>query len=72
MHVDACLGSFVLPFSTEAEKSDFRVNGVTSISVDPHKYGFAPKGTSVIMYSNKELRSYQYHCVTVRFSFTNL
>jgi sphinganine-1-phosphate aldolase len=37
MHVDACLGSFVLPFSTEAENSDFRVDGVTSISVDPHK-----------------------------------
>lgn len=41
--------------------ADFRLPGVTSISCDTHKYGFAPKGSSVIMYSNKELCHYQYH-----------
>lgn len=40
---------------------DFRVSGVTSISCDTHKYGFAPKGTSVIMYRDAELRRYQYY-----------
>jgi len=40
---------------------DFRVDGVTSISCDTHKYGFAPKGTSVIMYRTQELRRYQYY-----------
>ncbi|KAG0332816.1 hypothetical protein BG004_001088 [Podila humilis] len=64
LHVDCCLGSFMVAF---AEKSgfkmppfDFRVPGVTAISCDPHKYGFAPKGSSIIMYRTKELRRYQY------------
>ena len=39
---------------------DFRVEGVTSISCDTHKYGFAPKGSSVVIYANTELRHYQY------------
>ena len=59
MHVDACLGGFIIPW---AEKSgyplppfDFRLEGVTSISMDTHKYGFAPKGTSVVLYKNSEL-----------------
>lgn len=66
MHVDACLGGFLLPFMDKAfngefkQKFDFRVAGVTSISVDTHKYGFAPKGSSVIMYRSKEIRRFQY------------
>jgi len=43
------------------EPFDFRVRGVTSISCDTHKYGFAPKGSSVIMYRSSELRNYQYY-----------
>ena len=39
---------------------DFRLNGVTSISVDTHKYGFAPKGNSVVLYRSNALRHYQY------------
>ena len=35
---------------------DFRVKGVTTISCDPHKYGYGPKGFSVLMFKNKELR----------------
>ncbi|KDE02507.1 hypothetical protein MVLG_06938 [Microbotryum lychnidis-dioicae p1A1 Lamole] len=64
LHVDCCLGSFLVPFLERAgypaEPFDFRVPGVTSISCDTHKYGFAPKGSSVIMYRSKALRRYQY------------
>lgn len=64
LHVDACLGSFIVPFMEEAGFSiplfDFRVPGVTSISCDTHKYGFAPKGSSIIMYRDNKMRNYQY------------
>jgi len=64
LHVDCCLGGFLLPFMKDAgyllPGFDFSVEGVTSISCDTHKYGFAPKGSSVILYSNKNLRQYQY------------
>ncbi|KAI0075136.1 PLP-dependent transferase [Panus rudis PR-1116 ss-1] len=65
LHVDCCLGSFIMPFLEEAgfpvEPFDFRVEGVTAISCDTHKYGFAPKGNSVIMYRDAELRRHQYY-----------
>ncbi|KAI5481686.1 sphinganine-1-phosphate aldolase [Pseudohyphozyma bogoriensis] len=68
LHVDCCLGSFLVPFlekaGFETEPFDFRVKGVTSISCDTHKYGFAPKGSSVIMYRSKQLRKYQYSVIT--------
>ncbi|SCV03394.1 LAME_0H10066g1_1 [Lachancea meyersii CBS 8951] len=65
LHVDCCLGSFVIAHMERAgfkeiPPFDFRVDGVTSISCDTHKYGFAPKGSSVILYRNGELRRYQY------------
>ena len=64
-HVDACLGGFILPWAEQlgypVPPFDFRVPGVTSISVDTHKYGYAPKGTSVILYRGKNLRRYQYY-----------
>ena len=69
LHVDCCLGSFLLPFLSsagfhspfaETGGCDFKLPGVTSISVDTHKYGFAPKGNSVILYRNKQLRQHQY------------
>jgi sphinganine-1-phosphate aldolase len=64
LHVDACFGGFMLPF-TEAlghatDAWDFRVPGVTSISADLHKYGYAPKGCSVVLYRNAYYRSFQY------------
>ncbi|KAL5082723.1 hypothetical protein RYX36_011144 [Vicia faba] len=59
-HVDLCLGGFVLPFARELGYDippyDFSVKGVTSISVDVHKYGLAPKGTSIVLYRNHEIR----------------
>ncbi|CAI5452240.1 unnamed protein product [Caenorhabditis angaria] len=62
VHVDACLGGFILPFIDNNIKYDFSVPGVSSISADTHKYGLAPKGSSVIMYRNKELLHNQYFC----------
>lgn len=65
LHVDCCLGSFVIAFLSKAgfpsPDFDFRVPGVTSISVDTHKYGFAPKGNSVVLYRTADLRRYQYY-----------
>uniref|UniRef100_A0A3Q2TCG4 sphinganine-1-phosphate aldolase n=1 Tax=Fundulus heteroclitus TaxID=8078 RepID=A0A3Q2TCG4_FUNHE len=64
LHVDACLGGFLIVFMEKAGFSlapfDFRVKGVTSISADTHKYGYAPKGSSVILYSDIKYRQYQY------------
>jgi len=67
-HTDACLGGFVLPFAEklgfDVPVFDFRLKGVTSMSADTHKYGYAAKGTSVIMYRGEELRHFQYYTAT--------
>jgi len=64
LHVDGCLGGFILPWGErlgyDIPRWDFRVPGVTSISADTHKYGYALKGTSVLLYRNADLRRYQY------------
>lgn len=67
-HTDACLGGFVLPWAAElgydVPKFDFRLPGVTSMSCDTHKYGYAAKGTSVVLYRDIELRHNQYFTAT--------
>jgi sphinganine-1-phosphate aldolase len=64
LHVDGCLGGFILPWGERLgyaiPRFDFRVPGVTSISADTHKYGYALKGTSVLLYRDSDLRRYQY------------
>ncbi len=64
-HTDACLGGFILPWAEKlgypVPPFDFRLPGVTSISVDTHKYGYAAKGSSVILYRSLELRRYQFY-----------
>ncbi|KAL6703318.1 Dihydrosphingosine phosphate lyase [Coniothyrium glycines] len=64
LHVDCCLGSFIIPLLPKAgfdyEPFDFRLKGVTSISCDTHKYGFAPKGNSTVLYRSDDFRKYQY------------
>jgi len=64
LHVDACVGGFMLPFMEklgyEVPAFDFSLDGVTSISADLHKYGYAAKGASVILYNDKELRKQQF------------
>jgi glutamate/tyrosine decarboxylase-like PLP-dependent enzyme len=63
-HVDACVGGFMLPFARklgrEVPPFDFAVPGVTSMSADVHKYGWAAKGASVVLYRTRELRRHQF------------
>jgi len=62
-HVDACIGGFLLPYfrrlGEKVPDFDFSVPGVTSISMDLHKYAYTPKGASLILYRKKDLRKYQ-------------
>eukprot|EP00544_Gedaniella_sp_CCMP2646_P012986 CAMPEP_0202500582 /NCGR_PEP_ID=MMETSP1361-20130828/33610_1 /ASSEMBLY_ACC=CAM_ASM_000849 /TAXON_ID=210615 /ORGANISM="Staurosira complex sp., Strain CCMP2646" /LENGTH=601 /DNA_ID=CAMNT_0049133083 /DNA_START=44 /DNA_END=1849 /DNA_ORIENTATION=+ len=64
LHVDACLGGFVLPFAQklgyDIPKFDFECPGVTSMSADAHKFAYACKGISIVLYRNEELRHAQY------------
>ena len=59
-HVDACMGGMMLPFMEQLGEPvppwDFRVPGITSISADLHKYGYTPKGASVILYAEEARR----------------
>ncbi len=67
-HTDACLGGFILPWAEKLKYNvpsyDFRLPGVTSMSADTHKYGYAAKGTSVVLYRGNELRQFQYFTTT--------
>lgn len=68
VHVDSCLGGFLVAFMAEAgypvPLCDFRLPGVTSISADTHKYGFTPKGSSIILYRNRKFLHHQYTVTT--------
>jgi sphinganine-1-phosphate aldolase len=69
LHVDGCLGGFILPWGQELGYPnipifDFRIPGVTSISADTHKYGYGLKGTSVLSFRDKPLRNSQYFFMT--------
>ena len=68
LHVDGCLGGFILPWGQELGYDiplfDFRVAGVTSISADTHKYGYGLKGSSVLAVRDKSLRNSQYFYLT--------
>jgi sphinganine-1-phosphate aldolase len=68
LHVDGCLGGFLLPFGRELGYDipafDFTVPGVTTISADTHKYGYALKGTSVLAFADQSLRNSQYFYLT--------
>ncbi|HEY4310067.1 MAG TPA: aminotransferase class V-fold PLP-dependent enzyme [Pirellulales bacterium] len=66
-HVDACLGGYFLPWAEKlgypVPVFDFRLPGVTSMSCDTHKYGYAAKGTSVVLYRGRDLRHYQFFTI---------
>jgi sphinganine-1-phosphate aldolase len=68
LHVDGCLGGFILPFGQELGYDipvfDFRLPGVTTMSADTHKYGYAFKGSSVLLFRDKALRDGQYFFLT--------
>ena len=67
-HTDGCLGGFILPWAArlgyDVPPFDFRLPGVTSMSADTHKFGYAAKGTSVVLYRGAELRHHQYFTFT--------
>jgi sphinganine-1-phosphate aldolase len=67
-HTDACLGGFILPFlkrlGHKIPDFDFSVPGVTSISADIHKYGYAAKGASTVIYRDVALRKFQFYVYT--------
>lgn len=67
-HVDACVGGFMLPFVRKLgypiRDFDFAVPGVTSMSADLHKYGYAAKGASLVLYRSAELRRHQFFVYT--------
>ncbi len=68
LHVDACLGGFLLPFLEKIGEPirawDFRVPGVTSISADLHKYGFAAKGASTLTFRSMDYMKHQFFVYT--------
>jgi glutamate/tyrosine decarboxylase-like PLP-dependent enzyme len=68
LHVDACIGGFMLPFARKLGYAipdwDFLLPGVTSISSDLHKYAYAAKGASVVLYRDAELRKHQFYVYT--------
>lgn len=68
LHVDGCLGGFILPWGRELgydiEAFDFSVRGVTSMSADTHKYGYGFKGTSVVLFRDTAVRNSQYFYLT--------
>ncbi|QYG91521.1 aspartate aminotransferase family protein [Iamia sp. SCSIO 61187] len=68
LHVDGCLGGFILPWGQELGWDipvfDFRLPGVTTISADTHKYGYGFKGSSVLAFRDKALRNSQYFFLT--------
>ncbi len=68
MHVDACVGGMLSPFvrrlGYDVPEFDFAVDGVSSISVDLHKYGFSAKGASTLLFRNAKLQE----CLGFQFS----
>lgn len=63
IHIDMCLGGFLVPFLNDPVTNQPLLNipkGVTTISVDAHKYGLAGKGSSVLLYSSAEIRKHQF------------
>lgn len=68
VHVDACIGGFVLPWVEKlghaVPRWDFRVPGVTSISADVHKYGYGAKGASVVVYRSMDYLKHQFFIAT--------
>jgi len=73
-HVDGCVGgihlSFMRKLGYDLPDFDFKVPGVTSISADLHKYGYAAKGASCVMYRNKDIRKYQIFACTDTTAYT--
>lgn len=68
LHVDACVGGWLLPYwrrlGAPVPAFDLSVDGVSSLSVDLHKYAFCPKGASVVLYRDAALRKHHFYACT--------
>ena len=64
VHVDACIGGFALPWWPDLPAWNFAVPGVTSLSADLHKYGYSPKGASVLLQRGRDRQRLQYFATT--------
>lgn len=64
LHVDACIGGLVLPFWPDLPVWDFAVPGVTSLSADLHKFGYSPKGVSVLLQRGRDRQRMQFFATT--------
>jgi len=62
-HLDCCLGGFLVPFIKKQENLDFRSKGITSISLDTHKYGYSLKGSSVLLFRSYNFKKYQHFVI---------
>tara|TARA_Y100000389_G_scaffold203815_1_gene253599 strand:- start:3585 stop:5060 length:1476 start_codon:yes stop_codon:yes gene_type:complete len=60
-HIDACMGGFLIPFLDRFKYINFELPGVTSISVDTHKYGYSLKGSSVLLFKNPSIKKFQHY-----------
>ncbi|MEO6204195.1 MAG: aspartate aminotransferase family protein [Mycobacteriales bacterium] len=64
-HVDGCIGAWLLPYfrrlGADIPAFDLTVPGVTSLSVDLHKYAYAAKGASVLLFSSQAMRRPSYY-----------
>ncbi|MBU2513522.1 aspartate aminotransferase family protein [bacterium] len=76
LHVDGCIGAFILPYfkrlGVDVPDFDLSVPGVTSISMDLHKFAYAAKGASVILYKNKDLRRFQLYACAEWTGYTHI
>lgn len=61
LHIDCCMGGFLIPFLEEYKNINFDLEGVTSISMDTHKYGYSLKGSSILLFKNYELKKFQHY-----------
>ena len=64
-HIDGCLGGFIAGFLPEhRDKFSLDIEGATSITLDHHKFGLAPKGVSTVFFKTRELRHLMYFFYT--------
>ena len=64
LHIDCCMGGFLVPFLEEFNYINFSLNGITSISLDTHKYGYSLKGSSILLFRNYQLKKFQHYINT--------
>ena len=61
LHIDCCMGGFLIPFLEEFNYINFSLDGITSISLDTHKYGYSLKGSSILLFRNYQLKKFQHY-----------